>query len=478
MTSRLPRLTSFLLTTAFIISACGPVTAVPTSDSSATNVPDATEPTVPAIATSTRLPSINVSASSLNGTRIQVWYALSGESEQAFISLMARFNSVNEWGITVDATSRGDYQTLGEAVDISLADASFPDLVLALPEQAITWNASGAVVGLDPYINDSKWGLTDNGGTADFPAVFWQQDEIAGRRLGIPAERSARYLFYNVTWAHELGFDNSPVTSADFRAQVCAANASFRTDADLTNDGYGGWLVDANWQTIYPWLLAFGGGVTNGDQYSFRTDQNQVALDFLKELRDDGCAWMAIDPENPSGLNTGPFYEQFARRSAFFITGDLTEAAALTETLTRMNSTDEWTMIAFPGTETRAVTVYGPSYTMLASTPQRQLAAWLFVRWMLLPENQVKWVTTAGTLPLRASILNQFSNYQSTNPQWGAAVKLLPLAQGVPQRATWSTIRYVLQDGTMEIFRMNLPLDQIPAVLDEMDATTNELINK
>jgi ABC-type glycerol-3-phosphate transport system substrate-binding protein len=478
MTLHLPRLTGFLLAAALLLSACGPVTAVPTSDSSATNTPDATEQPIPATVTPTRVPSINVDESSLRGIRVQVWHALNGASEEAFLSLMARFNSVNGWDITVDQTSQGDYPSLTDAVDGSLASASGPDLVIALPEQALAWNVSGAVVGLDPYINDSKWGLTDNGGAADFPAVFWQQDEVAKRRLGVPAERSARYLFYNVTWARELGFDTPPVTSDDFRAQACAANASFRTDADPADDGYGGWLVDADWQTVYPWLLAFGGGVTDGGQYSFRTDQNEAALNFLKGLKDEGCAWMAIDPENPTGLNTGPFYEQFARRSALFITGDLTEAAALTETLTRMNSTDKWTVIAFPGSETRAITVYGPSYTMLASTPERQLAAWLFVRWMLAPENQVKWVTKAGTLPLRASILNQFSNYQSTNPQWGAAVNLLPVAQGVPQLATWSTIRYVLQDGTMEIFRMNLPLDQIPAVLDEMDATAEELSNK
>jgi multiple sugar transport system substrate-binding protein len=475
MTSHLPRLTSLLLTATLIFSACGPVTAVPDSTLSATDTPSATEQTVTATVTPTRIPSINVSAASLRGIRIQVWHALSGASEEAFVSLMARFNSVNEWGITVDETSQGDYPSLTEAVNESLTSASGPDIVIALPEQALTWNVSGVVVGLDPYINDSHWGLTDNGGAADFPSVLWQQDEVAGRRLGVPAERSAHYLFYNVTWAQELGFDNPPVTASDFREQACAANATFRADTDLTNDGYGGWLVDADWQTVYPWLLAFGGGVTDSDQYSFRTDQNEATLSFLKELKDDGCAWMAIDPENPTGLNTGPFYEQFTHRSALFITGDLTEAAALSETMTRLNSTDKWTMIAFPGSETRAITVYGPSYTLLTSTPQKQLAAWLFVRWMLTPENQVKWVTRTGTLPLRASVLGQLSDYQSINPQWSAAVNLLPVAQGVPQLTTWSTIRYVLQDGTMEIFRMNLPLDQIPAVLDEMDATTIEL---
>jgi hypothetical protein len=57
-------------------------------------------------------------------------------------------------------------------------------------------------------------------------------------------------------------------------------------------------------------------------------------------------------------------------------------------------------------------------------------------------------------------------------------VDLLPLAHGVPQRADWRTVRYVLADGTLSIFRMDVPLAQIPDVLAEMDATAAEISNK
>jgi ABC-type glycerol-3-phosphate transport system substrate-binding protein len=187
---------------------------------------------------------------------------------------------------------------------------------------------------------------------------------------------------------------------------------------------------------------------------------------------------MTTDPENPFALNPGPFYEQFSHRSALFITGDLTEAAALSATLTRLGSTDEWTMIPFPGPEAQAVTVYGPSYTLLESTPERQLAAWLFVRWLLSAENQAKWVETTGTLPLRTATLDLLADYRSAHPQWDAAVQSLPLAQGVPQRADWRTVRYVLADGTLSIFRMDVKIADIPNVLAEMDATAEELSGK
>jgi hypothetical protein len=48
----------------------------------------------------------------------------------------------------------------------------------------------------------------------------------------------------------------------------------------------------------------------------------------------------------------------------------------------------------------------------------------------------------------------------------------------VPQLASWRKVRYVLEDGTRFLFQTNLPLDQIPSVLTEMDATAREIYGK
>ena len=61
---------------------------------------------------------------------------------------------------------------------------------------------------------------------------------------GGPAQRSARVIFYNQTWARELGFNAPPSTADDFREQACKANASFRSNEDPKDDALGGWLVD------------------------------------------------------------------------------------------------------------------------------------------------------------------------------------------------------------------------------------------
>ena len=319
------------------------------------------------------------------------------------------------------------------------------------------WDAAGSVVDLSPFLNDPTLGL-GSGGVADFPAVFWAQDNLGGKQLGIPAQRSARFLFYNKTWAHELGFTNPPATADEFRQQACAANASFRKDADPQNDGYGGWIVDTNWQTIYSWMLAFGGGVVDGNgSYGFQTDPNLAALQFLKTLYDDNCAWLAVDPTNPKDISHGPYFDQFAKRLALFVSGDLAEVPMATESMSFQKNADEWTLLPFPGTNGAGLVTYGPSFSVLKSTPEKELAAWLFIRWLLLPENQSQWVNATGLFPLTNSVLNTLGQFRSASPQWEAAVGTLALAQGVPQLASWRKVRYLLGDGADVIFETESP---------------------
>jgi len=455
-----------VLLAALMLSACSPGSPTPASTLGSSTVTKTTGPT-PTV-TPAPTPPIGVDAADLRGVSLQVWHAFAGGAYGVFANQVALFNAINEWGIVVAQTGYGDYTTLFDAVNAALESGGAPALVAALPEQTLSWDASASVVNLSPYLGDPAWGLGSYG-IADFPPVFWAQDNLDGKQLGIPAQRSARFLFYNQTWAHELGFDSPPATADEFRQQACAANAYKRTDASPQNDGYGGWIVDTDWQTTYSWLLAFGGGVVDGKAYGFRTDPNLAALQFLKGLFDDNCAWLSTEPT--------PF-DSFAGRSALFVSGDLAEAPMANESMSRLNNADEWTLVPFPGTAGSVLVTYGPSYNVLKSTPEKQLAAWLFARWLLSPENQAQWVEATGLFPLRNSVLDLIGPYRTASPQWDVAVGNLSLAQGVPQLASWRKVRYVLEDGTKVIFQTNIPVDQIPSVLTEIDSTAKEISDK
>lgn len=119
--------------------------------------------------------------------------------------------------------------------------------------------------------------------------------------------------------------------------------------------------------------------------------------------------------------------------------------------------------------------VYGSSYVVLKSTPEEQLASWLFVRWLLSPENQKQWVEVTGLFPLRNSALTLLGGYKKSHPQWAAAVGLLPQAQIEPQLASWREVSVMLGDGFDAMFRSNTPAGRVAEVLAIMELTSRDL---
>ena len=198
-----------LLIAALLLVGCVP---------GATTLPPTTDPSVPTpsptrtpTATASQVPPIQVDDAALRGLRIQVWHAFTGEAYQVFSDQVELFNAVNEWGLEVSEQGYGDYTTLLEAVESANLSGSLPGLVAAQPEQILAWDGLGRVLDLKRYATDPYWGLEEQA-LEDIPPVFRSQDLYRGRQLGLPALRSAVFLFYNQSWGRELGFDQPPGT--------------------------------------------------------------------------------------------------------------------------------------------------------------------------------------------------------------------------------------------------------------------------
>lgn len=446
-----------------LLSACAtPVETVtpPEVTREANDIPTSA-PTATAVPVST----IGVEAESLRGAVIMAWHPWFGTEASLFETQVAEFNSTNEWGIQVLTVSQSNFSELFNNVTASLAAPDKPNLVIGLPEHALFWNERSGVLDLAPYAADPIWGLSPEE-AASYSPVIWEQDMAGDARLGMPAQRTARLIFYNASWARELGFDAPPATPEEFREQACKANELFKSNEDTKDDAFGGWLVDTDSMTALSWLAAFGGGVQDGEGYRFLRNENIAAFRFAKTLFDDGCAF--LEP------GSDPF-EAFANRRALFITGGLEDIAAQSRALLTLNRMDEWTLIPFPG-EAQTMVVYGSSFIALPSDDVKQLASWIFIRWMQKAENQARWTLTTGMLPINSLTLDLSSDQARAYPQWMEAVKLLASAQGTPRLATWRVIRLVLGDGFEYMFRVNMPVGQVPVILADMDRAVGDLV--
>lgn len=405
---------------------------------------------------------LQVKEEALNGLEITVWAPWYGVESNLFDTFVKEFNEKNQWGIKVNSQNLTNFTNLYDSVSSSLATPDKPDLVIALPEDALEWNAQQAVVDLTPYVQDPAYGID----SSDIPFVFWNQDAFGEVRVAIPAQRTARFLLWNETWAGEIGFDSPPDAPDDFKQQSCRAQQSMLKDSIPQNDFMGGWYSDTEPMTAYAWLLAFEGGVLEGNDYRFLTPNNIEAFKFLRQLSEETCAWQSTEVDAVTA---------FASRQAMLITASLEDLPTVARAFATANSRDTWKVIAFPGANEDALVIYGSSYVILKSTNEKQLASWLFVRWLLEKEQDARWVETTHLFPLRTSTLDLLGDYKKTHPQWAEAIDLLPHGEIQPQLASWRKVKVMLGDGFTHMYRVNVSSGQVAAILAQMESTSREL---
>ena len=439
--------------------------AAPQATATSTRTP------IPPTATITPQPtsSLGVDQSALNGVTIEFWHPWSGETGRVLQESIAEFNAANEFGITVESVYQGTLNSLNDAVDDTDTGSSLPNLTIGSNYQILSWNNSGKrVVGLNAYMNDPEWGLSSDE-QADFYPVFLDQDVSGQNRIGFPAVRSAQFLFYNTSWAEELGFNSPPNTTEEFKEQACQAARANNANELPADDGSGGWLINTSPSGILSWMYAFGSQVvqSDGSGFQFDTPQTENALLYLKEVFDEGCAWEVL--ESPAEV-------EFAARKALFITSSLSDLAYQASEFERTGSGDTWTVLGFPSPQGgQVIDVYGPSFVMFAGTPEENLATWLVIKWLSSAEQQAKMINASGTFPTRDSAMDFLADYASENPQWAAAKELIALAQPEPGIQSWKEVRWILGDVGTQIFRYYFTPDRIPATLELMDETAAEL---
>ena len=416
---------------------------------------------------------LGVDAADLEGVTLQFWHAWSGATEQAASSLVDEFNRDNEWGITVVPTALGDFDGVQRAMSSALDGGELPQVTTAYLYQALSWEASrpGLLVDLSRYVGDPIWGLEAET-QADFYPVYWEHDVLEGRRVGLPAQGAAQVLYYNTSLAGELGYTSPPETPEQFKSQACGAAQSFLRDDDPHNDHKGGWIVSTNYSAALGWMYAFGGDVLSpdGQRYRFDTPQVQAAMTFLRSLLDEGCAWLS-ESQPPEG--------EFAGRLGLFSTGGVAGIPYQEAAFVAAGSPDRWSILPFPGENGQGVMpVYGPAFQVLDSTPEEQLASWLFVKWLTEPWAQAQLAQASGNFPVREGSLEHMGLLPQAHPQWKAALDLLPLARHEPGFASWGTVRWAVSDAATQIFRYYFEIEQTSRLAELLDQTANDLHGK
>src|SRR5439155_10314504 len=82
----------------------------------------------------------------------------------------------------------------------------------------------------------------------------------------------------------------------------------------------------------------------------------------------------------------------------------------------------KWDIALLPNDGKPAVNMYGASVSVYKTTPEKELAAWLVIKFLGEKAQTSKWAINTGYLPVRKSAKDDVINNFKTNPKWGPAV--------------------------------------------------------
>jgi multiple sugar transport system substrate-binding protein len=449
-----------------------PATATADSNATPTDPPSPTLVRTTPASTNTPVPTptsaVLVDPISLKGVNLSFWVPqfedwMPGTASSVIQDLVDEFNRENEWGIKVHTNYFENYEDLYDVIQ-SAYQAEVPDLLMGYTFQSTLLDREiRPLVDLDFFINDPVWGLLE--GEQDFYPPFWNGEVVEGKRYAIPFYRLAQVLYYNLTWGQELGFERPPGNIEQFQEQVCAAAAQ----VDEKPEGRGGWAVSTGAPSTLSWIYAFGGEIVqdSGLVYKFYNPQSLDAFTFVSGLHSQGCAW--LDNDRPVG-------EIFAARNALVVSGSLVSIPFIRTAMIQVGNEDEWTVLAFPAIERYpGVVAYGPSLSILETTDEKELAGWLFIRWLVEPQNQARLVQVSGAFPTRSSALEHLADYGNNNPHWVESQKLLENIRSEPADPSWNIVRWVVSDAAAFLFSPFFDAAEVEHLLEELDLTVTEL---
>ena len=156
-------------------------------------------------------------------------------------------------------------------------------------------------------------------------------------------------------------------------------------------------------------IYSLGGTVMNNNESSF-TFNNPARQAHLKMLTDGvNARYFLVTQPNK-------FQDEidFANQKAAFIIRSSTVGVLHQELLSEdagrtTTSTGSGTVIPHgAGVTTPVTTIYGGNVLMYKTTPERERAAWEFVKWFTQPNQNARWAAASGYLPLTKSAQNNY----------------------------------------------------------------------
>ena len=403
---------------------------------------------------------VDIEEADPTGQAVVFWYHHTLEREDRLNDLLAEFNASNAHGIIVRGEYAGGYNDIFNKMVVGIQGGILPELVVAYNNQANAYFANGGTVDLAPYMASGKWGLRAED-LADYYASFLAQDHFAGVQVALPPNRSLELLYYNADWLRELGHQEPPEDWAAFAA-LCreAHNAPFSRSETGRSLGL---AMPADASRLASMVFGLGGHFMDEPQqgYTLDTSPMREVLSMLRELAVDRAFELAVEG--------GQELRDFSSGEMLFMLSSST-AIPHVESAVAAGPGFAWQVAPLPHTTPEPVlNVYGASVAVCRTTPAKQLAAWLFLKWFTEPAQQARWVEASGYFPARESTAEHLQAYFAEHPHYERAFAWLDAGRGEPGVRGYTRVRRLIAEAMVAV----LSAEDMDAVLADLQRGAN-----
>ncbi len=333
---------------------------------------------------------------------IEYWHRMGGEAATLLETFAAEFSEANADQIKLTAIAQGNIQELNQKVRAAAAGGGMPGAVMADDYDVTQYASSNILVPLDEYIADPTVGLTDEEIADILPNQFTRHKlELYGNRtMAFTQGFSGFTTYWNQTMLDTAGIEK-PVTNWDeFPDYARAVSAA--------NDNVPAWLISGPGDRFISSLLTYGVEwlKPGGEESNFDAPEALEIMTWWRALADEGL--LAI---------SGDARDLFIAQQNLHFMDSSGNAVRFQTAVTDFG----WNAMLPPQRHTQEKPItetYGPVNAVPVTDDAKQLAGWLWIKWLLTPEVHARYIATTSYFPSTKSAIETetLKAFYETNP--------------------------------------------------------------
>ena len=406
-----------------------------------------------------------VDAIDLMGKKVTVtyWHQRPQAQQEVLQAMLDEFNKTNPYGITAKAEIAGAaYPDVYTKVSAAIQAGQPPEMSVAYQNQAAFYRGSNAVVNIDPFLKSKKYGLSE-ADLKDYVQAFLDTDQnpqFKNERLGFPTQRSAEVMYVNMDWLKKLGYNEIPKDWKTWEEAACKA-------ADPATKKYG-WAFRHDASNFASQVFARGGRIlaADGQSYAFNSQAGVDTLAMIQRMFKNKCA-VEIPVAERNGEQT-----RFGNGEVLFVFASSSGMSFYQDAVAK-GAKFTWDISLLPQSGAKpAMNLYGASASIYKTTPEKELAAWLVIKFLGEKAQTTKWAVATGYLPVRQSAKPDVVTALKANPAWG------PVAESYAKIFDW--VQYSMIESPVAGYdpvRDNIDKKVMTVVLTDFNVDVKKLLD-